>query len=508
MSTRQSKPCTPAPAPGVKHAVGAKARRRRETQHALTEIGAHSAARRRNDRAPSLEHVIVPTASLNPASRQVRRRGAAQNARIEASLDRFGICRPILIDTSHTIVEGHGIWEAARAKGIEEVPCLVIDHLSPDELRLLRIALNRLSETGAWDAEELRLEFEELTLLGEDLVVTGFEMTEIDTLLLEDDDENGGSELEQLPARPLVTVSQLGDVWILGGHRLTQGDACDPDVYARLMGEREIATLVLTDEPFNVPNLGHVTGNSGHREFAMANGEMSREQFGTFNGAWMSAAMAYLADGGLLATFIDWRSVDLVIGCGRDLGLDLLNFVVWAKSNGGQGSLWRSQHELLPVFKKGAAPHINNVELGRHGRWRSNVWTYPGASSLGSDSREGLAVHPTVKPRVLLEDALLDVTNRDDIIIDCFAGSGSTLVAAEATGRRCRAIELDGPYCDVIVHRWQEMTGGEAILESTGETFADVAAMRARGGGAKPPQATRRDQDHDTQSQGGRNERE
>jgi hypothetical protein len=315
MSTCKSKPWTPVPAPGIKHAVGAKARRRRETQHALTEIAAQSAARRRNDRAPSLEHVIIPTASLNPASRQVRHRDAAQHARIEASLDRFGICRPILIDTNRTIVEGHGIWEAAKAKGIEEIPCLVIDHLSPNELRLLRIALNRLSETGAWDAEELRLEFEELTVLGEDLVVTGFEMTEIDTLLLEDD-EDGGAEPEQLPAAVLVAVSQLGDVWILGDHRLTQGDACDPGVYARLMGEREIATLVLTDEPFNVPNLGHVTGNSGHREFAMANGEMSREQFGTFNGAWMSAAMAHLVDGGLLATFIDWRSVDLVIGCG------------------------------------------------------------------------------------------------------------------------------------------------------------------------------------------------
>jgi DNA modification methylase len=134
-----------------------------------------------------------------------------------------------------------------------------------------------------------------------------------------------------------------------------------------------------------------------------------------------------------------------VIACGRELGLELINVVVWVKTNGGQGSLWRSQHELLPVFKKGAEPHINNVELGRHGRWRSNVWEYAGASSLGSDAREGLELHPTVKPRLLLEDALIDVTNRGDIVIDCFAGSGSTLVAAEATGRRCRAIEFDGP---------------------------------------------------------------
>ena len=211
----------------------------------------------------------------------------------------------------------------------------------------------------------------------------------------------------------------------------------------------------------------------------MANGEMSREEFASFNRAWMLAVLSYLVDGGLLATFIDWRSVDLVIACGRALDLALLNLVVWEKSNGGQGSLWRSQHELLPVFKKGDAPHVNNVELGRHGRWRSNVWTYPGGSTLGSDSREGLDFHPTVKPRVLLEDALLDVTNCDDIVIDCFAGSGSTLLAAEAVGRRCRAVELDGPYCDVIIRRWREMTGGDAVLESTGETFAEVEARRA-----------------------------
>jgi DNA modification methylase len=264
-----------------------------------------------------------------------------------------------------------------------------------------------------------------------------------------------------------------------GSHRLIQGDAREASAYDRLMGRSEKARLVLTDEPFNVANVGHVTGNPNHREFAMAHGEMGREEFARFNRAWMLAVLAHLDVGGMLATFIDWRSVDLIIACGHDLGLTLLNVVVWAKSNGGQGSLWRSQHELLPVFKKGDAPHVNNVELGRHGRWRSNLWTYPGGSSLGSDSRDGLDFHPTVKPRALLEDAILDVTNRGDLIIDCFAGSGSTLLAAEAVGRRCRAIEIDGPYCDVIIRRWREMTGGEAVLESTGETFDEVYRRRA-----------------------------
>jgi DNA modification methylase len=238
-----------------------------------------------------------------------------------------------------------------------------------------------------------------------------------------------------------------------------------------------------------------VTGNANHREFAMANGEMNSEQFGDFNRGWMSAASAHLIDGGLIATTIDWRSLEIVLCAGRALGFALLNIVVWVKTNGGQGSLWRSQHEMLPVFKKGDAPHINNIQLGRHGRWRSNVWTYPGASSLGSDARDGLGVHPTVKPRALLEDALLDVTNRGDVVIDCFAGSGSTLLAAEAVGRRCRAIEIDGLYCDVVIRRWQEMTGRRAVLEATGESFADVAARRANESEPHLASATASDRD-------------
>ena len=200
-----------------------------------------------------------------------------------------------------------------------------------------------------------------------------------------------------------------GDIWILGDHRLGHGDARDAILYDQLMLPGELAQLVLTDEPYNVANVGHVTSNADHREFAFAHGEMSREEFARFNRQWMEAALASLVDGGLFATFIDWRSSDLVIACGRDLGLDLINVVVWVKTNGGQGSLWRSQHELLPVFKKGAEPHINNVELGRHGRWRSNVWEYAGASSLGSDAREGLELHPTVKPRLLLEDLKIEL---------------------------------------------------------------------------------------------------
>jgi DNA modification methylase len=487
MSNRRAKDSGLRTPEGVFDPVAARSRKRRATQGALTEVSAHAPVNRRNDLAPGLELIMAPTDRLKPASRQVRRRDAVQGAKIDASVAKFGICRPVLITADYTIVEGHGLWESAKRLGVTEIPCIVIDHLDANELRLLRIALNRLGETGAWEVDALRIEFEELTLLGEDLVLTGFEMAEIDTLLLEDS-EAGDDELDAPPSPPLVAISQPGDIWVLGDHRLIQGDARDPAVFSQLMCG-ELATLILTDEPFNVPNLGHVTGNADHREFAVAHGEMSREEFSAFNCAWMSLALGHLADGGLLATFIDWRSIELVLECGRGLGLELLNLIVWAKTNGGQGSLWRSAHELLPVFKKGEAPHINNVELGKHGRWRSNVWTYPGASSLGSDSRDGLALHPTVKPRSLLEDALLDVTNRGDIVIDCFAGSGSTLLAAEAVGRRSRAVEIDGPYCDLIIQRWRQMTGHDAVLAATGETFEEVSSRRAVEGVTETPSA-------------------
>jgi len=239
------------------------------------------------------------------------------------------------------------------------------------------------------------------------------------------------------------------------------------------------ARLVLTDEPYNVKIAGHVTGGD-HREFAMASGEMTDAEFLAFNEAWVAAVLPYLCDGGVCGSFIDWRGFPTVHSAARKLGLVPLNLIVWAKSNAGMGSLYRSQHELLPLFKKGTAPHVNNVELGKRGRWRSNVWTYPGASSLGSDARRGLKDHPTVKPTAMLEDALLDLTNRGDIVVDPFLGSGSTLIAADKTGRVCRGLEFDPLYVDVIVRRYEGASGQAAVLAETGESFRELSARRER----------------------------
>lgn len=469
--SKRSKICSPE---GLFPAVQRKSRHRRDTHNKVAAL--QTGPSRRNDLLPTLAIEYVPTDALRPAKRRVRKADQVQAARVDRSLAEFGICVPIVVDPDKHIIHGHQVWEAACRAGLESVPIVAVEHLGPPQRRALAIALNRLGETGTWDEDELALELGELIDLGADLVATGFELAEIDAILLDDCDGDGPGE--DLPEPEEFAVSQSGDIWMLGEHRLIQGDALDAATYQAVIEDDEVIRLVLTDEPFNVPIKGHITGQRRHREFAMAHGELSRGDFADFNRRWMVNAMPYLMEGGLIATFIDWRSVELVLACGRELDLSLLNLIVWSKPNAGQGSLWRSGHELLPIFKKGTAQHVNNVELGRHGRWRSNVWTYAGAASLGSDAREGLAMHPTVKPRALLEDALLDVTEREDLVLDPFVGSGSMILAAETTGRICRAIEIDGTYCDVAIKRWEALTGESAILSETGETFIQAAERR------------------------------
>lgn len=468
------------PPVGLNATLQERSRARRETERRLTELHEPNGrlSRRRNDLLPDLRVEYVPIERLRPAKRRVRRMDAIQSVRLDRSVAEFGICVPILIDDDSRIVHGHGVWEAARRAGLDQVPVIEVGHLPSEKLRSLAIALNRLGETGRWDEEVLAQELEELIELDEAVIVTGFEPAEIDALLLNEDDFHESAD--QLPLLPVTSISRPGDLWRLGAHLLLQGDALDSASYRHLFAEGDEARIVLTDVPYNVPNKGHTTSKAHHREFAMAHGELTRDGFAAFNSTWMGLAARPLVDGGLLATFIDWRSVEIVLAAGRDLDLELLNIVIWHKTNGGQGGLWRSQHELLPILKKGAASHVNNIQMGRYGRWRSNVWTYPGGSSLGSEARARSDDHPTVKPRALLEDALLDISNRGEIVLDPFVGSGSTLLAAQTTGRLCRAIEIDGRYCDVCIERWQQLTATSAILEETGETFAEVAERRTQ----------------------------
>jgi DNA modification methylase len=459
----------------LQHQLQRKGRRRRKVLSQLAKASAALRARR-NDPLPQLELASIGLDDLNLPARKTRKSTPAHVREVMGSISELGFCDPVLVGKDNLVLNGEIRIEAAKLLGLATVPCIRIDHLTEVEQRTLRLAINRLSEKGEWDLTELKIEFEELILTDAPIEISGFSLAQIDQIVLGDEAEG----IEQGPLAPepdAVPVARLGDIFRLGEHRIMCGDATDPAVLARLMDGDSPARLVLTDEPYNVPIARNVTGGA-HREFVMASGEMSNAEFLAFNSAWMSAALPWLCDGGVFGTFIDWRGYPTVFAAASKLALTPVNLIVWAKTNAGMGSLYRSQHELLPLFKKGNTPHVNNIDLGRNGRWRSNVWNYPGASSFGSDARRGLEDHPTVKPMAMLVDALHDLTNRGDIVLDPFLGSGSTLMAAESTDRCCRGVELDPLYIDVILRRYENETGESAILEETGETFDELREKR------------------------------
>lgn len=453
-----------------------KSRARRESLQAIAKavpLGSPP----RNDLTPEFCIERRQIDALKQLSQKTRKHDPEQLAQIRSSFLQFGYAAPVIITPDGRVINGEAVIEAARDLGIAELRCVVIGHLTRSEARRLRITLNRLSEKAQWDLEELRIELQELFIEDEGLVeIPGFDAAEIDGILLDDAGADLGAVERVLPPQgPAIT--RLGDAWSLGEHhRLICGDARDGGMLAMLARDRKVRAI-LTDPPYAVAIKGHVTSGA-HREFVMGGAEMSATEFLTFLSQCFEAMVPVLIEGGLCLSFIDWRGFATLTQAAERAGLHLINLVVWAKTNAGMGSLYRSQHELLPVFKKGTATHVNNVQLGRKGRWRSNLWTYPGASSLGSDAREGLKVHPTVKPVAMLEDSLLDLTNRGDIVLDPFAGSGSTIIAAERTGRVCYAAELDPLYCDVILRRWLEATGVSPVLAGTGENFAAVSASR------------------------------
>jgi DNA modification methylase len=245
--------------------------------------------------------------------------------------------------------------------------------------------------------------------------------------------------------------------------------------------ERAKAAMVFADPPFNVKIPQTVgRGHTKHRNFAMASGEMSPAEFTEFLVATFAPAADYSADGALHYICIDWRHYGELLNAGDQIYDELLNVVVWCKTNGGQGSFYRSQHEDIFVFRVGSASHLNNVQLGRYGRNRSNVWTYAGANTFRAGRMADLAAHPTVKPVALVADAMRDCTRRDDVVLDPFMGAGTTILAAERVGRCAYGIEIDPLYVDVAIRRWQAATKADAVLDGIGETFDEIAAGAPR----------------------------
>jgi DNA modification methylase len=420
--------------------------------------------------------------ALKPDPANPRRHTRKQVRQIAESIKAFGFNVPILIDRDGNVIAGHGRWLACRELGITEVPTLCLDHLTPAQARAFMIADNRLTEISVWDDRLLARQLKELSLVGLDfdIEVTGFEMGEID-LRIASVDEPAQAEADPadvVPEIPATPLSKLGDMWLLHCHRLLCGSALDSAVFAALMGEERAATAFI-DPPYNVRIDGHAGGLGAihHRPFPMASGEMDRSQFTAFLGQAFRNLTAFSIDGSIHFVCMDWRHLEELLAAGREAYDELKNICVWVKDNAGMGSFYRSRHELVCVFKHGRNGHRNNIQLGQFGRNRSNVWHYPGANSFARYSEEGnlLALHPTVKPVAMVADAILDCSARGDIVLDAFLGSGTTLIAAERTGRRCHGMELDPAYVDTSVRRWQKLTGGSARHAASGRSFDDLA---------------------------------
>jgi len=429
-----------------------------------------------------LKIVYRKIGDLTPYAGNARTHSDKQIAQIAASIKTFGFTNPVLIDEDGGIVAGHGRIGAAKQLGFAEVPTIVLDDLTPAERRAYVIADNRLAELAGWDREILRIEFQALAEmdLAFELEITGFETAELDLLLDDSAGEEAVDPADEMPEpEPGPAVTQPGDVWLLGKHKLICGDARDPATYAALMGA-ERARAVFTDPPYNVKIDGHVCGSGAvkHREFAMASGEMDAAAFTAFLEASLGAMAGVSLDGAIHFTCMDWRHMAELQAAGAKVYSELKNLVVWAKTNGGMGTFYRSRHELIYVWKVGTAPHTNTFGLGETGRYRTNVWDYPGVNSFGANQKD-LALHPTVKPVALVADAIKDVTRRGEIVLDGFGGSGTTLIAAERTGRVARLVELDPVYCDVICRRYAALTGEAPVLAATGEGFEAVAERRA-----------------------------
>jgi len=431
-----------------------------------------------------LEVQHLPVASLRPRTRNPRAHSKAQLRQIARSIGRFGFTNPILIDRQGGIVAGHGRVEAAKLLGLSSVPTIRLEDLSEAEIRAYVIADNRLAELAGWDEEILALELQGLAELelDFDLTITGFETPEIDLLIggLVADGENEDLADSVPEPAPGPAVTRPGDLWGIGRHRLICGDAMEPEIYDRLLDGAQ-AQMIFTDPPYNVPIHGHVCGQGAvrHRDFAMAAGEMTEPEFTSFLAGAFENLARHSSDGAIHFVCMDWRHMYELLTAARGIYSELVNLCFWAKTNGGMGSFYRSQHELVFVFKVGTGPHINNIELGRHGRHRTNVWTYPGLNSFSKNRNSELALHPTVKPVALVRDAILDASKRGGIILDAFAGSGTTLIAAEKAGRRGFGIELDPHYCDVIVQRTVAASGHGALLGATGQSFTEIARERA-----------------------------
>ncbi|KKC24673.1 DNA methylase N-4 [Sphingomonas sp. SRS2] len=408
--------------------------------------------------------------TLVPHRTNARTHPKKQVEQLTASIREFGFTNPILVDGANVVIAGHGRLLAALELGLTVVPVIELRRLSEKQVRALRLADNKIALNSGWDVDLLRVEIADLTALDVeiDLNLTGFSTGEINVIL----DPGADPDDEVIPATRTKPRTQLGDIWELGNHRIGCGDGRDLDFLREIVGEDQRIDCAFLDPPYNVKIQGHANVKSKHREFAMASGEMSVAAFRTFLKETLGTCAAVSRDGAVHFVCMDWRHHDDVSAVGSELYGEQLNLCIWNKSNAGMGSLYRSKHELVFVYRVGSASHLNTVELGRHGRNRTNVWDYASVNSFKGSRRSDLDLHPTVKPVAMVADAIQDVTRPNDLVLDIFIGAGTTLIACERAGRRFRGLDIDPVYVDLAVDRWVAMTNGTPKLLSAGASDA------------------------------------
>jgi DNA modification methylase len=420
---------------------------------------------------------------LKPNPRNARLHSRRQIKAIADSIQAYGFTTPILVDDADVILAGHGRCEAGKLLGLPQVPTIRIGDLSEAQKRAYVLADNKLAERAGWDREMLIAELGELSVILPDLdlsvELTGFELSEINLLLGAGEEEPSQCRDDEIVDPPGEPVTRRGDIWVLGRHRVMCADAREGAVLRALLGD-ELADMVFTDPPYSVPAGGQVMsdGSVTLPDSAMVAGEMAPEEFSAFLQEVLQGAVMVSREGALHYVCVDWRHIGELLAAGKRIYRETKDLCVWAKSKGGEGSLYRSQHELIAVFKVSEGDHVNNVEPRRQRRKRSNVWDYPGVKTCKTGRQAELAVQATVKPVALVADAIQDVTQPNAIVLDLFGGSGTTLIAAERTGRGARLVESEPRYVDATVARFQALTKNDARHGETGATFAQVAASR------------------------------
>lgn len=469
-------------APKLKCALQKKNAKRRSRNNAETKVADALARPPRNDLQPKLLTEMRPIDALNPSKYRTRVTKPELLAKLISSISQYGLILPILVDRDGNIIAGHGLWEAAKKLGIAHIECKVVDHLDSTEAEALALMLNRTGEVGTYDLEMLRERMIVIKSAGISLASTGFEIPEIDQILKSSKPiaESEGDDDNDEPA----LVSVLGDLILLGMHRLLCGDSTVERSYERALNGKK-AHASFGDAPYNckIENFVSGLGKNKHKDFQAFCGNESDEEFLGFLTQYLSHTKAWTTEGAVIFACMDFRQLDLLAIAGRQAGLSRNQIVTWNKGSGGMtGSLYRSASEFVMVLCNGKSPATNNVNLGVWGRDRTSVWTYPGANRRGSSAAQALASHPTPKPVPLVEDAILDVTNPGEIVLDPFCGSGTTILAAELTGRIGCGIEIDPKYVDAAVRRWEKLTGEDAIHEATGLTFTELAKKRAGAG--------------------------